>query len=274
MKKIPSPVIAVLSENLPQLCSHAEINNLFMHADAPGDPPEETKSVKTQAWLKRINDHCDQPLEVLGRLIESFMEIPDHVEESVSLFGVDIESQSATFKKKLTASLERYNLRYLQGGHISDGSTAPSRSLSALIKGRNVPAIEAEFNRSLENVNSEPREAVSAACNILESIFKIYIEDEGLETPTKQDLQGLWKVVKNELGFDPQRIEDDDLRRILSGIFSVVDGIGAFRTHASSAHGQGRKLYTIKPRHARLAIHSAHTLALFVLETWDEKKQR
>ena len=61
---------------------------------------------------------------------------------------------------------------------------------------------------------------------------------------------------------------------MLSGILSVVDGIGAFRTHASSAHGEGRKLYKLKPRHARLAIHSAHTLALFVLETWDENRAK
>jgi hypothetical protein len=82
----------------------------------------------------------------------------------------------------------------------------------------------------------------------------------------------LWKVVREDLGFDPSQLEDNDLKKILSGIFSVVDGIGAFRTHASSAHGQGRKIYKLKPRHARLAIHSAHTLALFVLETWDEKQ--
>ena len=61
---------------------------------------------------------------------------------------------------------------------------------------------------------------------------------------------------------------------MLSGILSVVDGIGALRTHASSAHGEGRKLYKLKPRHARLAIHSAHTLALFVLETWDENRAK
>ena len=135
-----------------------------------------------------------------------------------------------------------------------------------MIKGKDIPAIEAEFNRALENVNSEPREAVSAACNILESIFKVYISDEGLIAPQKQDLQGVWKVVKADLGFDPSRLEDDDLKKILSGIFSIVDGIGAFRTHASSAHGQGRNLYNLEPRHARLAIHSAHTLALLYLK--------
>ncbi|MEO9946799.1 abortive infection family protein [Paraglaciecola sp.] len=46
------------------------------------------------------------------------------------------------------------------------------------------------------------------------------------------------------------------------------------RTHASSAHGEGRKVYNLKPRHARLAINSAHTVALFVLETWDERRKK
>ena len=63
------------------------------------------------------------------------------------------------------------------------------------------------------------------------------------------------------------------MKKIISGLLSIVNGIGAFRTHASSAHGQGRKVYKLKPRHARLAVHSANTLAMFVLETWDEKKE-
>ena len=150
--------------------------------------------------------------------------------------------------------------------------TTSSRSLGELIKGRDIPSIDAEFTRALANVNSEPREAVSAACNILESIFKTYISDENLTKPQKQDLQNVWKIVRADLGFDPSLVQDDDLKRILSGILSIVDGIGAFRTHASSAHGQGRKVYNLKPRHARLAIHSAHTIAMFVLEAWDEKR--
>ncbi|MGJ8582197.1 MAG: abortive infection family protein, partial [Psychromonas sp.] len=121
---------------------------------------------------------------------------------------------------------------------------------------------------------SKPREAVSAACNILESIFKVYIADEDLPKPLKQDLQNVWKVVRGDLGFDTKLVQDSDLKRILSGILSIVDGIGAFRTHASSAHGEGRKLYNLKPRHARLAINSAHTIALFVLESWDEKQSK
>ena len=272
-KEIPAPVIAVLADNLPNLETHAGLDNLFLHADAPGDPPEGSKAVKTQAWLRRTNKESENPLSVLGKLIECYMEIPEQDEEDSELWGQPMPNPKKLFKEKLTSILERCNLQYLSGGHISDGSSAPSKSLQQLIKGRNVPAIEAEFNRALQNVNSQPREAVSAACNILESMFKVYIADENLDMPKKQDLQNVWKVVRGDLGFEPGSIQGDDLKKILSGILSIVDGIGAFRTPASSAHGQGRKLYNIKPRHARLAIHSAHTIALFVLETWDEKNR-
>lgn len=271
-KEIPAPVIAVLADYLPNKETHDTLDNLFLYANAPGEPPEGSKLKKTQAWLRKINKESPEPLRVLGKLIESYMEIPEQ-EESIFL-GFNSHNPKKEFKDKLESVLRQYNLTYIIGGIISDGTSISSKSLAELIKGRDIPAIEAEFTRALENVNSEPREAVSAACNILESIFKVYITDENLPEPSKQDLQNVWKIVRADLGFDPNLVQDDDLKRILSGIFSVVDGIGAFRTHASSAHGQGRKLYNIKPRHARLAIHSAHTLALFILETWDEKRAK
>ena len=273
-KEIPAPVIAVLSDNMPVIETHASLDNLFSYAEAPGEPPEGSKPVKVQAWLRRVNKESDHPLVVLGRLIECYMELPDLEHDRASWFGAPTVDVKKEFKAKLEAILSRCNLAYLSGGIITDGRSPPSRCLAQLIKGRDIPSIDAEFNRALANVNSEPREAVSAACNILESIFKIYIADEKLDMPQKQDLQNVWKVVRSDLGFDPGALEDDDLKKILSGVLSVVDGVGAFRTHASSAHGQGRKIYNLKPRHARLAIHSAHTIASFVLETWDEGKWR
>jgi len=273
-KEIPAPIIAVLSENMPAHETHASLDNLFSYAEAPGEPPEGSKPVKVQAWLRRANKESETPLIVLGRIIECYMEIPDLEEKRSSLFGEPPLNAKKEFREKLEAILSRCNLTYLPGGIVSDGSSAPSRSLAALIKGRDIPSIDQEFNRALASVISDPREAVSAACNILESVFKIYIADEKLDMPQKQDLQSVWKVVRADLGFSPGILEDDDLKKILTGVLSVVDGIGAFRTHASSAHGQGRTIYNLKPRHARLAIHSAHTIALFVLETWDERKVR
>lgn len=53
----------------------------------------------------------------------------------------------------------------------------------------------------------------------------------------------------------------------LEDIYSIDDGISALRTHESSALGQGRQMYNTELRHARLAVNSAHSLALIILET-------
>jgi hypothetical protein len=89
--------------------------------------------------------------------------------------------------------------------------------------------------------------------------------------PDKQSIKPLWTVVQKDLGFDPKDQSDQDVLRVLSGLASIVDGTGAFRTHAGSAHGGGAYRYRVHPRHARLVVNAAHTLATFVIETWDAK---
>ncbi|MDC6488267.1 abortive infection family protein [Pseudomonas syringae] len=110
---------------------------------------------------------------------------------------------------------------------------------------------------------------------VLDTIFKIYIEEHThLTMPAKQDLQAVWKVVKIDLSLDASIVEERDLQEIISGIMATVNGIGALRTHGSTAHGSVKRPYKLKPRHARLAVHAAHTIAAFVLETWDERVSR
>lgn len=80
-------------------------------------------------------------------------------------------------------------------------------------------------------------------------------------------------MTKNSFGLDPSSKEDEDIKKLLGGLAAMVDGIGSFRTHAGSAHGHGRKRYKVDPRLARLVVHSAHTLTLFLIETWQLRRQ-
>ncbi|MEJ5151596.1 abortive infection family protein [Comamonas sp. MYb396] len=270
--EIPAPVIAACSQIMLDRETHPSLNRLFMHSGAPGDPPEGSKPIKVQEWLRRINrDVSVEPLKILGRLIETYMEEPPPEPSPFSDLPPPTETET---QEKLRKALARYDLQYVKGGKISSAVGSPSRSLEDFVREMDVPAIDQEFTRALTNVDVNPREAVSAASNILESICKVYIAEERLDMPAKQDLKPVWNVVRKDLGFDPSVVEDQDLQVILTGLFAVVDGIGALRTHASSAHGAGKTSYRLEPRHAKLAIHSAHTVALFVLESWERKKRR
>lgn len=273
-KLIPTPLLAIVSDIVSTVETHASMNSLFMYAEAPGEPPEGSKHVKAQEWLRNTNKQHPEPLAVLGKIISGYMEDPVMAADYTPPRWT--KEDEYTLKKrenvrKIETVLANNGLQYRVGGFITGGGLAPSKTLGQLIKGRDMPAIHREFDRAMETVEAKPREAVSAASNILESIFKTYIEDNKLTMPDKQDLQPVFKVVRADLGLDPGSIEDQDLQRIITGLFSIVDGIGALRTHAGSAHSEGRKGYKLEPRHARLAVNAAHTVATFVMETWDKK---
>ena len=267
-ERIPAPIISVISETVAGWETHATLDSLFMYAGAPGDPLEGSKMVKAQAWLRKVNKEHENPLQVLGGILEHYLDchIDDSDPQEFDKFARNIRIQDA---------LEKSGLQYLPGGHISRGTSLPSKNLEEIIRHLDATSINEEYDRALRNVEVNPKEAVSAACNILESICRVYIEDqERLNLPKKQDIQSLWAVVRKDLGFDPSLVEDQDLQKILSGLISTVIGIGALRTHASSAHGAGRKSYRIEPRHARLAIHAAHTVSAFIIESWQKKKRQ
>lgn len=264
---IPAALLSVCADIASGRETHATLDSLFTYAGAAGDPPDGSKPAKALEWLRRTNKEISiqQPLDVLGRLIENYMEMQLNPNDSW-------DQQRLQDREKITKTLAQCELRYVRGGKIVGSLGAPSRTLEEFIRERDISAIDTEFNRALSNVETNPREAVSAASNILESLCKVYIHDEHLEKPAKQDLKPVWSIVRKHLGFDPSLVEDQDLQIILSGLISIVEGIGALRTHASSAHGAGRSSYKIEPRHARLAIHASHTVTLFVLESWKKKR--
>ncbi len=267
-KEIPLPTISLLSDFLAKYETHANIDSLLMYCEASGEPPEGSKPTKVRQWLMNTNKSpTATPLKVLGKILEGYIDtIP------TNLYG-DREDEYKNDIERIKKNLTENSLVYLSGNVIHSNLNIASKTLEQLIKDLDVTAINLEFDRAINTVDSNPREAVSAASNILESICKIYIEQTNLPMPAKQDLKNLFTTVRKDLNIDPSVIADQDLIRIISGIISVVDGIASLRTHASSAHGGGSKMYNLQPRHARLAIHSSHTIALFILESWQINKK-
>jgi hypothetical protein len=97
--------------------------------------------------------------------------------------------------------------------------------------------------------------------------------DANLAMPSDQSLGPLWKVLRGHLHLDPASQTNEDLRKILSGLSSIADGLGAFRTHHGSAHGRSTVKYRVLPRHARLAAHPSIRFAHSSSMTMDERQR-
>lgn len=269
---IPLEIIAFLSKELPQFNSHTELNTLFLSAGIALDSiPNENKEKKVQRKLSNINDSSSEPIQKLEILLN---EATKPVTGNDVSFGYQKtqEEKKKTFKENIETELNKHGFTYINGKILPSKSLSPaSITLSDLIKNRNVKSINREFDRALENLNTNPLEAISSACNILESILKAYISEKNLALPNKQTLKELWKAVQEDFQFGSSKLGQDDLQKINSGITSIIDGIASIRTHESSAHGGGPESYIPEVRQARLVVNAAHSLAVYILETWEDQ---
>jgi Abortive infection C-terminus len=136
--------------------------------------------------------------------------------------------------------------------------------------------VKRDLDRALLSAEHDPEDAVTSACSVVESVCRSVLIELGIALPQKKDVQGLYQAVREPLGLTPDKggVPDEiagDVRTILGGLNSVVNGVGSLRTHAGDAHGRERGYRRIDARIARLAINSASTASLFVLETWQKQ---
>ncbi|WP_449288917.1 abortive infection family protein [Methyloligella solikamskensis] len=160
---------------------------------------------------------------------------------------------------------------------IEAGTRAPvTTSLSGAAGILNLDTVSRDLQRALDSAKTDPEDAVTAACSTVESVCRSILVELGEPLPAKKDIKGLFNAVKKPLGLSPDRTDidpqiTDDVRKVLGGLATVIEGVGALRTHGGDAHGRERGYTRIDQRIASLAIHAASTAALFLIETWQRK---
>lgn len=268
--KIPNSVIgAVASVIAAHYYSHSKLETLFMESGAPGDVPLGNCETKCSEWLKRCNqDQTVNAIEVLGKVIQNYMDqtpLP-------SMFD-DGPSPMESGQRRINAALAQHQLQYRINGYITQaGSTPISKTLEDFLKSGDFSSIQKEFERAVEHIQTDPHASITAACSIIEATLKFYIEHFDLTAPNKLNVMPLWGVVQSHLTLNSDLNLAADQHKMLKGITSIIDGVGAFRSHIGSAHGRGSNPPSIKVTEARLAVNAAHTLVVFIMEMLHSKK--
>jgi hypothetical protein len=263
--QIPRPIIASVAAALANAYSGTAISRLAHYSDVDPNRLLGNKEDRCRGLLEALNaDDRVAPLVALGRLIEEIMDGED---------GVSYSSEIASTRERINRSLHRAGLLYSRGGLIGKGTSASlSQSVEQIVSTKSLAGVGAEYDRILKNLEDDPPAAVTASCALLEALLKSFIDaDPSLTMPSDQSLGPLWKVIKGYLHLDPSSQSNEDLKKILSGLSSIADGLGALRTHHGSAHGRAAINYRVLPRHARLAAHACYTLSGFIIETLEER---
>lgn len=157
----------------------------------------------------------------------------------------------------------------------ASGSTSISEA-SEIARKFDFDTVLDEIERARLFVDDDPEDAITAACSLVESVCRSILVELGLPLPKEMSLSPLYKSVREPLGLHPNKVGIDpriaeDVRAILGGLTQSVGAIGALRTHGGDAHGRERGVRRVDSRIARLAVNSASSLAVFLIESWNKK---
>ncbi len=126
-------------------------------------------------------------------------------------------------------------------------------------------------------VLKDPDAAIGDAKELVESVCKMILE-EGGESPDKNlNLPALYKKTSKLLRLDVESVPASAkgsaaAHQVLRSLAAAVQGMAELRNQIGTGHGRTRRS-PAEARHARLAVGSSKTLVIFLLDTWDIRRQ-
>lgn len=141
----------------------------------------------------------------------------------------------------------------------------------------NAEYVSQQINLMESSIENSPHISIGLAKELIETCCKSIFEERGEECNKDWDLTKLMKQTTKLLKLTPEDIPNEaraasSIKQILGSLCSVVQGIGEIRNEYGSGHGKNGNFKGLQPRHAKLAVGSASTLAVYLLETHELRK--
>lgn len=225
------------------------------------------RRAEAAGYLELISrDNPEQSVALLHVYSDVLMQMPECVEKD--RLQRLLEDDGVTFSGPARIDPRQFQLE------------RPSRLKTALPDFTLIsdPAVLREHAERMQHAiaKGDPPDAILAARELVETVLKLVCEDYGVATAKNPSVGELYKSASTALGLDAASVGGDDeakqaSRKVLSGLARIADGLGELRTRVGRGHGRTTSS-PARQRHAELATGSAATLAIFVLDTWQERR--
>ncbi|MEM8529858.1 MAG: abortive infection family protein [Chloroflexota bacterium] len=150
-------------------------------------------------------------------------------------------------------------------------TTPVTQASESALKNVSSASINEYWQKSLERVSSDPEGAITSARTLVETVCKYVLDNKGVSFKEDGNLQKLYKQTASASNLSPDQHGEDIFKQILSGSANVVNGLAGLRNAFGDAHGKGKRYVKPSPRHAKMAVGFAGTLATFLIETFEEQ---
>lgn len=202
------------------------------------------------------------------------------VYESVLNTVEEFDQQGKEWAKKTFRSLKKWIERdgfSFQSGRLSASAISHGlEQISDAVRELDLPELHRQILRMQAAVEDDPALAIGTAKEMVESTCKTILDARQIQYAEDADIGQLVKETRKALGLIPESVPNaakgsESIRRLLSNLGNVAQGLGELRNLYGTGHGKGGGVRGLGPRHARLAVGAAATLATFLLETHLER---
>ena len=141
----------------------------------------------------------------------------------------------------------------------------------------NADYVSQQINLMESSIETSPYQAIGVAKELIETACKSIFKSRQEEYNKSWDLSKLMKETTKLLKITPDNISNEakaasSIRQILGSLSAVVQGIAEVRNEYGSGHGKDSSFKGLQPRHAKLAVGASSTLAIYLLETNEMRK--
>lgn len=163
-------------------------------------------------------------------------------------------------------------------GRFVGTSISPGiKSAKEVLSGTDVSYVSQQITRMETAVNQDPELAIGTAKELVETCCKSILSECNVSFSKSDNLPKLVKITVKQLELTPANIPEqakasDTIKRLLSNLATITQGVAELRNHYGTGHGKLNANKGLQPRHAKLAVGAASTLAVFLTETHKIRK--
>ncbi len=150
--------------------------------------------------------------------------------------------------------------------------TAVSESIRKAIETIDSEYVTKLWRKIVERLNDDPEGAITAARNLVESVCKHILDGSDVSYEDKEDLPKLYSMTSGHLGLAPSQQTEQVFKKILGSCATVVQELATMRNKLGDAHGKGKRGVKPARRHAELAANLAGSVAVFLIATWEARR--
>jgi hypothetical protein len=167
--------------------------------------------------------------------------------------------------------------RTIYGARRVTSSQHVIRSTTSLAQRVDSDYLHRQINRMESAIESDPDLAIGTAKELVETVCHTILESRGKSVTDRPDLLPLARRALDELKLVPEGINNgnkgaESVKRILGNLATLVQGLAELRNHYGTGHGKSGSQKGLSARHARLAVGAATTLAIFLFDTFEDRK--